>query len=192
MDLTEILGPTKKPKGKWSKYVPIIKKDNITDIYLTEEIADAAEYNEACHTIRNAVAGDIINLHLNNGGGMLDSAFYLVNAIKDSPATITAHLSGTVASASTIIALACKNVVPQPYCTFMIHNYSMGSGYSKGHELKQRQTYMDKHNVDTFNEFYRGFLTDEEITLMIEGRDYWMNAAEVSRRLVDRDAAIKG
>lgn len=189
MDLSEILSPTKKPKGKWSKYVPIIKKDNVIDIYLTEEIAEAAEYNEACHTIRNASEDTVINLHLNTPGGYLDSAYSLVNAIQESRALTVAYLTGTVASAGTIIALACAKVVAKPFSTFMIHNYS-SSTYGKGNELKQRQTYMDKHNVEAFNVFYSGFLSPREIKDMIEGKDFWLNDTEVTKRLEKREALL--
>lgn len=181
MTLEELL-PKEKAKGKWSKYVPVIKSGNTIDIYLTDEIIDPSEYNEACASLVSAAEDTNINIYLNTPGGMLDTAYQLVNAITDSKANITAILTGTVASAGTIIALACPRIVAKPHSTFMIHNYSMSS-FGKGNELKQRQDYMNKHNVEAFNTFYKGFLTPKELKDMIEGKDFWLSDKEVIKRL---------
>ena len=187
MNLEELLIPAKKPKGKWDKYVPVIKQDDTISIYLTGEIVEPAEYNEACHAIANATESQTIYVYINSPGGILDSGFMLVNALTEAKANTVAIVQGTVASAGTIITLACKQVIPKPFSTFMIHNYSAGGGgYSKGHELKQRQTYMDGHNVRTFNAIYSGFLTPKEIKEMIDGKDFWMDDIEVTKRLEKR------
>lgn len=189
MNLEELLIPLpKKPKGKWDKYVPIIKTADKVEVYITDEIAEPAMYNEFCHTLTNASEDTEILIYLNTPGGALDSAFQIINAISESKANTTAIIQGTVASAGTIIALACKNIIAKPFSTFMIHNYSMGGGgFSKGHELKQRQTYMDAHNLATFNAIYSGFLTPKELKEMIDGKDFWLNAADVAKRLEKRE-----
>lgn len=187
MNLEELLTPLKKPKGKWGKYVPVIKQGDTISIYLTGEIVEPAEYNEACHSIATATEGQTIYLYINTPGGILDSGFAIVNALTETKAHTVAIIQGTVASAGTIITLACKEIIAKPFSTFMIHNYSMsGGGFAKGHELKQRQTYMDGHNVRTFNAIYSGFLTPKEIKEMIDGKDFWMDDVEVTKRFEKR------
>jgi ATP-dependent protease ClpP protease subunit len=109
----------------------------------------------------------------------------IIDAIKNSDATVTAKLSGTVASAATIITLACDKVVTTPYLSFMIHNYSTGM-QGKGHELKAYQNFTDRELNRAFRDIYRGFLTEEEMDRVIDGLDLWINEVEVLDRWQNR------
>ena len=146
----------------WEDYVPIVRKDRVSDVYLTDNIDAPANYNELCHLIESAHPGDTINLHINNGGGAVDSAFMIIDKIKHSEATIVGKLSGTVASASTVLSLACDEIEVADYVQFMVHNYSGGAG-GKGHEIKAYVTFSDKELNIAFREIYAGFLTTDEI-----------------------------
>jgi ATP-dependent protease ClpP protease subunit len=108
----------------WDNPVPIIKTDDSIEAYITDTIEEPALYNELCHTIRTAPASTTITLNINTPGGVIDSALMIIDAINSSAATTVAKLTGTVASAGTIIALACNKVITSNHLTFMIHNYS--------------------------------------------------------------------
>ena len=172
----------------WDDYVPIITNGRHTDVYLTDNIEAPSEYNKMCHILKTAYSGDTITLHINNGGGYLDSAFAILDAIKATKATITAHIVGTVASASTIIALACHKVIVADHIQFMIHNYSGGAS-GKGHEIKSQMEFTDSQLNKSFSKLYAGFLTENEMELVIAGKDYWMGTAEVMARLEARATA---
>lgn len=113
----------------WELQVPIIenKDDRTLDIYLRDTIDDPSIYNEMCYMLENAKRGSKARLHLNTPGGVVDTAFMLADVIKRSKARVIAHLSGTVASAGTLIAMACDDIVIAPFTSFMIHNYSGGA-----------------------------------------------------------------
>lgn len=165
----------------WDDYVPLIKSGRHVDIYLTDAIDAPSEYNKACHTLSQAFPGDTITLHTNNGGGYVDSGFMLVDAIKNSNAKVKAKLSGTVASVSTIITLACAELEAADYLQFMIHNYSGGAS-GKGHEMKAQMDFTDSELNKAFSEIYHGFLTDHEMELVIAGKDIWMGKDELLER----------
>lgn len=169
----------------WDRYCPIIKGKETIDVYLTEHIAEPATYNELVSILNNAKPYQTVNLYINNGGGAVDSAIFIRDAIQMSEANVIAHLSGTVASAATVIALSCDDIVTAPYLAFMIHNYSSGM-QGKGHELKAYQTFMDRELTRAFRDIYRGFLTDEEMEKVLDGQDIWLNEFEVSERWNDR------
>ena len=178
-----ILGGATPPKHSvWDNYTPIVTNGRHTDVYLTSNIETPDEYNELCHKLNAAFTGDTITLHINNGGGYLDSAFYIISALKNTKATVTAELSGTVASASTVIALKCDKVIAVDYLQFMIHNYSSASS-GKGHEMKLQMEFTDAQLNKTFGEIYGGFLTPHEMELVIAGKDLWMGTDEVLARL---------
>lgn len=175
----------------WEKEVPILESKNSIDIYLLDEIKEPFTYNEMCHIIRKASEHDTVNLYINTPGGILDAAFMIIKAIEDSEATIIGHLSGTVASAGTMIALACDQLIVGQV-GFMIHNYS-GGVQGKGHEIKARQNFMERSLRETFEVFYAGFITEEEMNDIINhGNDLWLSKTEVEERWAKRQAYLLG
>lgn len=183
MNIEKLLNPSS--NDIWSNYVPIISDKNHTTAYLTNTIEEPSEYNELCFRLKSASPAEIFTLVINTPGGILDSALMLVDAIKTSKAKVIAQISGTVASAGTIITLACDEVEVAPHTAFMIHNYSSGL-VGKGHELKAHQEFVDANLNNSFTDLYKGFLTPSEIKKVIDGKDYWMNRDEVLERLSAR------
>ena len=183
MNIEKLLNPPS--NDIWSNYVPIISDKNHTTAYLTNTIEEPSEYNELCFRLKSASPAEIFTLVINTPGGILDSALMLVDAIKTSKAKVLAQISGTVASAGTIITLACDDVDVAPHTAFMIHNYS-GGLVGKGHELKAHQEFVDANLNNSFTDLYKGFLTPSEIKKVIDGKDYWMNRDEVLERLLAR------
>lgn len=187
-----VLEPSNDSNSVWDDYVPIIKTGNHYDVYLTDTIDMPCNYNKLVHLLNRAESFEYINLYISNGGGVVDSAFFLIEAIKNSDATVTAYLSGTVASSATIIALSCDEIITSKYLSFMIHNYSTGM-HGKGHELKAYQNFTDRELNRAFREVYKGFLTDEEMDKVIDGTDMWLNEEEVEERWQNRiDCNNKG
>ena len=166
----------------FDNYVPMITNKHTTTVYLTDVIEAPPLYNELCYKLDNASPAEEFFIYINTPGGILDAAIMLVSSIKNTAANTTARLSGTVASAGTIISLACKNVEVADHTAFMIHNYS-GGLFGKGHELKAHQEFVDANLNKSFSSFYEGFLTPAEIKRVIDGKDYWMNKDEVLSRL---------
>ena len=167
----------------WDLQVPIIenKDDRILSIYMRDTIDEPCVYNEMCYMLDNAKPGSEVKLYLNTPGGVVDTAFMLADVIRRSKAKVVAHLAGTVASAGTLIIMACDDIIVAPFTSFMIHNYS-GGAVGKGHELKARQAFVDKQLNEAFKAFYLGFLTEEEMTQVIDGTDFWMGADEIQER----------
>lgn len=177
-----IIGGGTPPKTSvWDNYVPILKEGRHVDIYLTDSIEAPSEYNQTCHILEKAYKGDTATLHINNGGGYVDSGFMMVHAIKTSKSKTTARLSGTVASVSTILSLSCDEIEIADYTNFMIHNYS-GGAQGKGHEMKAQMDFTDAQLNAAFTEIYGGFLTEHEMELVIAGKDLWMGKDEVLAR----------
>ncbi len=130
----------------------------------------------------NAKEYDEFVLNINSPGGIIDSALMIIDAIKTTPAKVSARLTGTVASAATLISMACDEIYPTQGLSFMIHNYSSGGMQGKGHEMKARQQFIDRQLNRAFRDYYIGFLTDEEMSEIIEGKDIWLDHEEVAER----------
>ena len=175
------------PKDKssvWDDYVPIIRSsDNRhTVMYLTDIIEAPCNYNEACFLLDNAKDGDVVTLILNNGGGIVDSAFMLGHSMKNSKATIHGKLSGTVASATTIITMYCDTIEVADYTSFMVHNYSHGA-HGSGAQVKGYVDFTDKEFTAAAAEIYKDFLTPAELkSISTQDKEIWLNKDEVLKR----------
>ena len=167
----------------WDSLVPIVedKEAKTIDVFITDEINYPNVYNELFYKTVTAPKEYIITLHLNTPGGVIDGALLIIDAINKTKATVNAKLTGTVASAGTIIALACHNLEIAEHTSFMIHNYS-GGMQGKGHEMKAHQEFVDKNLNKAFSNFYGGFLTEKEIESVIDGKDLWLNKEDVDER----------
>lgn len=165
----------------WDLAVPIITNGDTIHAYITDEIMEPSNYNELTYMLATASQYHKFILHINTPGGIIDSAFHLIDAIKSSDAHVTAYLTGTVASAGTIITLACDDVVVSDNTSWMSHNYS-GGLQGKGHELKAWQEFTDKALNKSFREIHKGFFTDEEITQLIDGKDFWLGKEDILAR----------
>lgn len=165
----------------WESYVPISSFENTHYVYLTNTFDEPNYYNELCHMLYNANDYEEFILVINSPGGILDSVFMIIDAIKNTKANVICKLAGTVASAGTILALSCDELMISSNLTFMVHNYSSGF-QGKGHEMKARQNFIDRELNKSFKEFYSGFLSDEEIEDVIDGKDIWLNESEVLDR----------
>jgi len=165
----------------WDKDVPIVQSGRTWDCYVTDQINNPASYNELCYMLDKAYPCDTFNLHLNCPGGVIDSAFQIIDSLQRTKAATVAHLSGTVASAGTMIALSCQELHMSKFAQFMIHNYSGGTS-GKGHEVRDYVKFSDKQLNIAFTAIYLGFLTDKEIHEVIEGKDLWMDRDEVLLR----------
>lgn len=175
----------------WDNAVPIITTDSgDVTAYISDQIDEAFTYNELCYRLKHAPAEATVTLHLNTPGGYLHSAMMLVDAIKNAKAKTVAYLTGTVASAGTIIALSCDELIVSDHLSFMIHNYSGGIS-GKGHEMKAQQEFSDKNLNSAFNDFYAGFLTPEEMSNIIDGKDMWLTSEETRVRWARRKALLE-
>ena len=180
-ELVELLSEGTQKKDVWDDPVPILEEEDVVHAYLADDIQAPFYYNKLCHTLETAKDNQTVILHINTAGGHIDSAFKVISAIKRSKAKVVARLTGTVASAGTIIAVSCSEIEIEDFTAFMIHNYSGGTG-GKGHEIRDYVDFSDKNITSTFKTIYAGFLTPRELTAVIKGKDMWMNSEEVRKR----------
>ena len=180
------------PVHPWNSSVPIIvnAEKKIFTAFITGSIDEPSHYNELCYLLHTSNENDLFILHINTPGGIIDSAFMISDAIKHSKGRVKGRLSGTVASAGTIIAMQCHELEVADHLSFMIHNYSGGMA-GKGHEMKARQRFTDIHLNDAFKSFYKGFLSSEEMDSVIDGTDLWMGSDEVNKRWKKRLHSLK-
>ena len=163
---------------------------NVFDFYLTGNITEAKDYQDWNQILRTATENDGIVIHINSNGGEIFTAIQLIRAMADSNATICASVEGMCMSAATLIFLCADVVEVSEHSHFMFHTYSSGN-WGKGSDQLANVMADDKWARHLFNQVYKGFLKPTEIKEMIDGKDFWMNPAEVNKRLAARNNIAK-
>lgn len=169
-----------KPQKVWDDIVPILETDHSLTIYLTDGIGAPAEYNEMCYRLRTT--DKPVTIILNTPGGSAHTAFMIVDAMQQCSQPIHGVVTGSVASAGTIITMACNTLEVAPYSEFMIHNYSHGTS-GTGAQVKDYVDFTDREFSKAVTELYAGFLSEAEMKkISRDDKELWFNREEVLER----------
>lgn len=170
------------------KSKPIVSAQHT--FFLDEAISEPAHYRDEIHTLVHASEGDMIDIVINSPGGQIHTALAYCEAINFSRASITAVILGECASAATIIALNCPQVIVTDSAEFMIHTASFGT-WGKTHNVKDYVDFTNQQINSLIEKTYAGFLTTKEIDKVKNGVEFWFNADETRDRFQKRMAYVQ-
>jgi ATP-dependent protease ClpP protease subunit len=140
-------------------------------LHINGEISHKPEvYQDHIQIFRQAKRGDEISIHLNTPGGSMYTTLQYINAMRQSEATITAHIEGICMSAGTFIFLAADKWLVHKDSLSMFHTYSAGY-YGKGDEPLGHHEAVKKVCHSLMDDLYTGFLTEEELERVKNSRD---------------------
>ena len=152
------------------------------EFYLSGEIESSDEYIEWFDTIRHAGENDFVKLYINSGGGDLFTAIQFMRVLAETDATVCCSVEGACMSAATMIFLCADQFEVTPHSMFMFHNYSGGT-FGKGGEMIDQLKHERAWSEKLLREAYEGFLTEDEITSILDNKDIWMSGDEIVERL---------
>ena len=161
----------------------------IIDYWLIDPIEDLNDYIDFLREVDNAKTTDTIRIHINCYGGDGTVAYNIVDALRESRAQIDIHIEGACASAATLIMLAGNTWFILPHSYVMVHSWHGWIG-GKWPEQKARFHYDENVCEKQFREIYKNFMTDEEIQLCLDGKDYYFDANETLKRLQNYQADL--
>lgn len=188
-DVRQMTGHCNEEDGAFPvSYVPV--RSGIFNIYLFGPIFDASQFIPAIEVLNAASENDQVVIHLSTPGGNLDATDTLLAAMRECDARIIVKATGGVHSAGSIILLHADEFTLSENFNCLIHNGSLGTGgtFSEWREAnKHRERYMESVMRST----YKGFLTDDEIEELLEGKDFWLDADEFIRRYEARNELMR-
>lgn len=159
------------------------KAVNVYKFFIDGPIGEPNKYRNFFACLDAAQEHDVIELHLNTPGGSVFTAIQFRNMISCTQAHVVAICHGRVASAGTMLALSCPEIVVMPNTFFMIHAASWGTWGSQS-GVKDEVDFTDECLWELTHDFYDGFLTSDEIEdIIINKREMWMNTDEIGERL---------
>ncbi|MBR6611250.1 MAG: ATP-dependent Clp protease proteolytic subunit [Campylobacter sp.] len=152
------------------------------DYYLINEIEDIEDYIDFLRALNECHPSDTVDIHINCFGGAMYAGYHIFDALCDCPATINMHIDGFCCSAASTIMMAGDNFDFAPHSCVMVHSMST-MFYGKWHECTARLEFDKSWFEETAREIYAGFMTDQEIQAMIDGKDFWFTAREAHERI---------
>lgn len=162
---------------------------NVHEFYLSGEIKKAEEYIDWFDIIRNASSKDVVNIHINCYGGDLFTAIQMMRVLGECEGSVITSVEGACMSAATMIFLCADGFEVSNHSMFMFHNYSGGT-IGKGGEMYDNIVHERKWSEKLLREIYANFLTEEEIGLILNNKDIWMDGEEVIKRLESKKEKV--
>lgn len=152
--------------------------------YFYDDIGETKDYCDLIYQLDHASEHDNIHLHLATGGGNMEAAIVIVHAIMRTNANVIAYAEAGVASAGTIIMLACHQIYVYPHAHFLFHDGSLtGPGMKFSENLKQAQAIVDVY-AKLAHSIYVPFFTASEVDDILRGIDCYVSSDEMQERLV--------
>lgn len=159
-------------------------------IYIDDDIGPPSEYRDETQILLNASPDDDITMVINSGGGRVDTALQLVEAMNYSPANITAVITGNCMSAATLIALTAQQVLVLDSAEIMCHQAKAGA-FGNVNNMFDQSSFTNKQVTKMIDKFYTGFLTKKEIEELKLGKEFWVDAEEARERFTSRQKYLK-
>lgn len=184
IDLSELFGGVKQDERTFHKQLV-----NIFEFYLSGEIESSENYIQWFDTMRHASENDVVKLYINSSGGDVFTAIQFMRALKETAASVVVSVEGICASAATMIMLCGQSFEISEHSMFMFHNYSSGT-FGKGGEMFDQLKHERAWSEKLLRDVYKDFLTENEITSMLENKDIWMDGEEVIKRLKERQEKL--
>lgn len=156
--------------------------DELT-IRMARDVSSPDDFAEEFAALASAREHDMVKLDIVSGGGSLDTCIMIRRAMAACDASIVGWIGPTCASAATAIALQCDGWEVDEMSSFMIHTGSFGAGRGKARDT---QAYVS-HQVQQIEKFirlvYAGFLNEDEIELVLDGKELYFEGDELIARL---------
>ena len=159
-------------------------------VALPEEIGSPSQYSTLIALFAFAEDGDTITLEINNGGGYLNTALQICNAMADCKAHITAILNTEGHSAASLIFLSADSCGVGKYASMLCHEGGTGM-MGKPSDVRRQMQHYDKMGERVIRDTYEGFLTVEEIDRILDGLELFLDDKEIIERLSIRDEYFK-
>lgn len=140
-------------------------------------------YLEVIHRISELTDQDEIYLHINSGGGSVVVAAQLVNALRATPATITSVLEGVAFSSATFLFLLADRYIVHDHTLMMFHTFSFYGLSGKETEISGELEAYKKLFFKMAKTLWVPFLTTKEVDDILAGKDMWLEADEIKKRL---------
>lgn len=155
------------------------------EIEFDDDIKEPHNYREDMEVFRNASENDLIRIHVNTSGGLLESVISYITNMQATEGSTIAVLESVAHSGGSMVFLQADEHMVSPHAAMLIHESTFGC-YDSSAKLHSYVDFTKKHTYQVYHDYYKDFLTVEEIDGVLDGKDMWLNADEIIERLHKR------
>lgn len=159
-------------------------------IFLDEIFQESAYERDVISILNNATTGDKVTFMINSDGGSLSSALPICIAIRESKAEVTGMLLSEAHSAASMVFLTTDSQIVSNHCSMLVHSASYGA-VGKQQDILDHVTHTQERLNKIFNDFYYGFLSEEEIEQVLSGKELYLDCDSIAERLKEREDIFK-
>ena len=171
-------------------------KDSV-DMLIYGSIVGGEKYEETDVTITDFIR-DLeslpsntkeLNMRINSPGGSVFTSVSMMNQLKrlksEKKITVNAYIDGIGASSASMLPMVADNIYMYENSFLMIHKPMASAFMANSLEMKETAELLDQVEARTLIPAYKSKgtseLTDEKISELLNGKDNWLNAEEVSK-----------
>jgi len=162
------------------------KTFNQYTVTIDEDFIHPSYYRSVCNMLDHAQEGDEVIFKVSSRGGQLSGLQVLLEAIKSTEAHTVALIVGQCASAASIFVLHCDDLVVTDSADMMVHHVSYSTG-GKNSDVLAHVAHVAKTSEKLIRNTYEHFLTEEEVTDVLNGKELYFDADEIRERLILRE-----
>lgn len=180
-DLLEVeqQGPSNSP-------IRTSKREMVSHLFFfDEEIGEPKRYRDLINLLYTSSEDTEFNFMFNSPGGYLSSAMAIIEAIKNTDATVRAIIIGECHSAASLLALSCHEIMVTESGHCMIHTAQFGTGGTTSN-VQKHADFSSKYINNILDSIYVGFLTSSELEDVKKGLEFWFDAKEIGSRLQNK------
>lgn len=155
------------------------------DVFIDQPFVDSSYYRNVIAMLNDASPDDLVIFHLNSPGGLLSGLQSLVEAVKGTEAHTVAYIVGQCASAASLFSMYCDSVVVSDLASIMVHHVSYSTG-GKNSDIIAHTQHIAKTSEKLIRETYTGWLSEQEIEEVLNGREIYFDADEARERFAKR------
>ena len=159
-------------------------------IELDEVMTDVRQFSGAIQALRNATENDDIEINLQSCGGSVDAGDAFIHALRKCVAPIHIIATGNVSSMATFVLLEADSFELSEGFSALIHCGGVRDGGTTNEFRASAMFHLDSMER-LMRRGYYGFLTEQEITDVINGKDMWLNASQWIERALHRSEVFK-
>lgn len=159
-------------------------------IEIDDAIECVSQFSTAIQVLENAKEEDEIVIYLQTPGGSVNAGEAFVHAMRKCLAPIHIVATGGVHSMGTHILMEADSVELSHGFNALVHCGSDGA-YGNVNEYRAKSKFDSEFRDRQFREAYEGFLTEDEISSALEGKDIWLDAQSWLDRAMARSDHFK-
>jgi len=145
------------------------------DLY--DYIQDNNQISDIVEALSSLEEGDRFELRLSSGGGCLSATDTLITAMRRTKGHVHVSASGNNASAATLILLEAHSFDLSDHFTALLHCGSLSEAGTL-QEFSKSAPFFTNWMQNFIRNSYAGFLSEDEIQQLLDGRDYLLTNQE--------------